>query len=445
MFSKKNRRFMKRRLMKRTFRGIYNKVDKTDIDREITRLLKSNKIPQIRKKKSTLFTFWYVYFYKKNRGSISGYIGDILDRGSQAEVLTIAKYYLDSMYGTYFWQRYQAFYKEKLDGREQNTISNYTILPYQGADGTIKNNGIIDGIFSKIPELDEPMILYREFKGLDTFQDIVLDNRPWPSTTLKRTQCLHNEENSDCMVIYVPKGSKIIPVFMYYPLTATDFKKNHIEFLINNKGCFVRTPFFSAVGGQKYPIFYYNRNNDQLDFNNQEVITELTDRLDKWLSRPSIYDKPLFDQKKRQIEDRQIVVMDNERRINIKLQNQKDWEKRNPGKSYDTFLQMQEEEIRKQIRMTALPSQRTQEKMETVKEEKSQNFIPLSYQKYDDGFSNAPTNQPTSKPNPAFGFDSDSDSVSDSDSDSDAKKMTAGKFIQKKKKTQKKRKVQRKR
>ena len=48
---------MKRRLMKRTFRGIYNKVDKTDIDREITRLLKSNKIPQIRKKKK-----YFIYF-----------------------------------------------------------------------------------------------------------------------------------------------------------------------------------------------------------------------------------------------------------------------------------------------------------------------------------------------------------------------------------------------
>ena len=185
---------------------------------------------------------------------------------------------------------YDYFYTQQTS-RAQQMISEYTIYDFEGPQN-IRKLEWLNFVINSIRGIRQPMIVYRNFNDLDDFKSINLEGRVPASASLKRTQCEHTKRN-DCIVIYLPENSKILPLFIYYIKYADNYKTQHIEVLIESKGILVRTPYITPYnimyeGDGGYPIFYYSQDGNE----NLEHIPNLKQQIDNWLTYESLEPTP---------------------------------------------------------------------------------------------------------------------------------------------------------
>lgn len=227
--------------------------------------------------------------------SYANYSGrpDVIKTKDGSRVVKLVEEYINYIYGPDFWYYYMGFYRAQTE-RAQEMIQNYTIYNFEGprnSDRLEWLNYVIDSTRG----IRQPMIVYRNFTGLDEYRSISLNGRVPASASLKRTQCEHIP-NTDCIVIYLPENSKILPLFMYYQFSMNDnynYKPMHIEVLIESKGILVRTPYITPYnvmyqGDGGYPIFYYSQDGNE----NLEHIPNLKEKIDNWLTYESLEPTP---------------------------------------------------------------------------------------------------------------------------------------------------------
>jgi hypothetical protein len=187
--------------------------------------------------------------------------------------------YLNFKYTKKFLKTYEDFFFGQ-DRPTQHYLSTYTIEHYEGRDRI--NPDIIDGIFAKIPKLEEPMIVYRRFDGLIKFgnNNIDMEGHLWQSTTLDKQNCqfTSNTEHrlSQCMIIFIPKETPIIPLFLYYRYNDNHmYKSNQIEVLLPRTGKLIRTDFISS--NNNYPIYIYSQTGTILDISKEQIDLTLSE------------------------------------------------------------------------------------------------------------------------------------------------------------------------
>ena len=214
----------------------------------------------------------------------------IIRTGDGSRVVKLVEEYITYTYGRDFWNYYMRFYRAQTE-EAQVMIQNYTIYDFERNRASLE---LLNYVINSTRGIRQPMIVYRNFTGLDLFRSISLNGRVPASASLKRTQCEHIP-NTDCIVIYLPENSKILPLFMYYQYSMKNnynYKPKHIEVLIESKGILVRTPYITPYITSKddggYPIFYYSQDGNE----NLEHIPNLKKKIDNWLTYPSLEPTP---------------------------------------------------------------------------------------------------------------------------------------------------------